>query len=82
MEKSTSLSPTASTNTPSSSQRRRLQYQDRIVEQPSSSFPKAAPPTTTIMSTYLTAESIRKVSPAIISANFGDKQIQQVEKKT
>jgi len=83
MEKSTSLSPTTSTNTPSSSQRRRLQYQDRIVEQPSSSFPKAAATTTTtIMSTYLTAESIRKVSPAIISANFGDKQIQQVEKKT
>jgi len=78
MEKSPSLSPTASTNTPRSSQRRRLQYQDRIVEQPSSSFPKAAAAaTTTIMSTYLTAESIRKVSPAIISANFGDKQVEK-----
>jgi hypothetical protein len=80
MEKSASSSPTTSTNTPRSSQRRRLQYQDRIVEQPSSSFP-LAPQTTTLMSTYLTAESIRKVSPAITSANFGDKQIKQVEKK-
>lgn len=64
----------SSTNTKRSFHGRRLQYQERIAEQPASSLP------TTFTSTYLTAESIRKISPAISSTNCGNIQIKQVER--
>jgi hypothetical protein len=65
----------SSTNTKRSFHRRILQYQERVVEQPTSSIP------TTLMSTYLTAESIRKISPIISSNNSENMQNKQVERK-
>ncbi|UJR38376.1 hypothetical protein I4U23_031046 [Adineta vaga] len=71
MEKTPSSSPLSSSNTKRSFQRKKLQYQERITDQPpSSSFPTI----TTLMPTYLTAENIRKVPLNNIPSNFKDKQ--------
>jgi hypothetical protein len=63
----------SSTNTKRSFYGRKLQYQRRIAEQPTS------PLATTLTSTYLTAESIRKISPVISSTNCQNIQIKKVE---
>jgi hypothetical protein len=63
----------SSTNTKRSFYRRKLQYQQSITEQPPSSFP------TTLMSTCLTAESLRKISSMNSPNNSGNIQIKQVE---
>jgi hypothetical protein len=65
----------SSTNTKRSIHRRILQYQQRVVEQPTSFLP------TTLMSTYLTDESIQKISPVISSTNSENMQSKQVERK-
>jgi hypothetical protein len=71
-------------NTPSSKRAfhgRKLQYQEKVVEQ--SIFPPSPPitTTTTLSSTYLTADSTWKTIATIISPKLGDEQNRQVEKK-
>jgi hypothetical protein len=68
-------SPSSSTNTKRSFYRKKLQNQQSIIEPSTTTRP------TTLMSTYLTAESIRKISPIDSSINCGNIQIKQVEKK-
>jgi hypothetical protein len=66
---------TSSTNTKRSFYGKKLQYQQRIAEQATSSV------STTLTSTYLTAESITKISPLINSNNCRNLPIKQVDKK-
>ena len=66
-------------NTPSSKRSfhgKKLQYQEKVVEQ--SIFPSSAT-TTTLSSTYLTADSAWKTVATIISPKLGDGQKRQVE---
>ncbi|CAF1421304.1 unnamed protein product [Adineta ricciae] len=77
MEKTPPSPSPSSSSTKRSFQRKKLQYQERITEQsPSSSFPTI----TTLMPTYLTTDSIRKVSPTNILSNLSTKQ--EMELKT
>ncbi len=55
---------------------RKLQYQEKVVEQ--SNFPLT---TTTLSPTYLTADSAWKTVANIVSPKLGDGQKRQVEQK-
>lgn len=79
MEKSlSSSSSTSSTKIKRSFYRRKVRYQEGIMEQSATSLPAA----TTLMPTYLSASIIRKTSSSkIASSDFGGLQMKQVEKK-
>jgi hypothetical protein len=83
MEKSRSATPplqpssSSSSNTKRSFHGRKLQYQEKIVEQSTLSLPAS---TTTLTPTYLTTGSTWKMSPTTISANFGDIPMKKVER--
>jgi hypothetical protein len=60
--------PSSSTNTKRSFYRRKLPYSPRIIEQ------------STSMLNYLKAQNNRKASPTIVSHQFEDMHIKQVER--